>query len=351
MWYSMDACRGETITVQINFLNAIGDLDATMHSSDGSIVASGTSVDDNETLVYDVVVSETLRVVLYSLDPVIVPYTVSFARSGVCADLTVSTTIPPTTSTTAPLGCMVDAFEPNDDPASAVSVYGGSGQASICPGDDDWYAIQATSGAAQIIRITFLNDAGDLDMALYDEGGALVGISQGTIDLEEIVFTSTQQQLLYLYVYGYGGSENHYTIQISSLQPPTTFGPGGCVDDANINNDPVSATPLAFGTSQAAICGQDEDWYRVDVCADGTLAIHVVSPEEREEGMGDGVGGVVLVVLVVVIREFVVSILGSHALIVSSCSCSSHSCSRMHWVTWTLCCMIALATRSCGARR
>ena len=53
-WFSVDVCAGGTLTVDLVFANASGDLDMGLRSADGSLIAASASATDDEQIVYTV---------------------------------------------------------------------------------------------------------------------------------------------------------------------------------------------------------------------------------------------------------------------------------------------------------
>ena len=68
-----------------------------------------------------------------------------------------------------PPACSADAFEDNDDCASAVSLSDGSYPGlTLLESDNDYFAVTVADGATLDASITFLNANGDMDLYLWD---------------------------------------------------------------------------------------------------------------------------------------------------------------------------------------
>jgi hypothetical protein len=100
-----------------------------------------------------------------------------------------------------------DAHEPNDRQDDATALAGGEqGDLAICPGDSDWFAIEAGG----VVRIEFAHASGDLDLAAFDAGGAQIAASQGTSDGESVTVPAGGA----IRVYGHESAANAYRLVI-----------------------------------------------------------------------------------------------------------------------------------------
>jgi hypothetical protein len=79
------------------------------------------------------------------------------------------------------------------------------------------------------VQINFQHAQGDLDLALYNSAGTLLGRSQGTTDSERVSLNGLAAGTYYIQVYGYRGASNpSYTLDINpALQPPPPPPPSG----------------------------------------------------------------------------------------------------------------------------
>jgi len=66
-WYAVDAAAGSTLRVDLTFSHAEGDVDVALQNSMGTVLASGVTATDNETMTYAVTAAGTyyVRVYLY----------------------------------------------------------------------------------------------------------------------------------------------------------------------------------------------------------------------------------------------------------------------------------------------
>lgn len=122
--------------------------------------------------------------------------------------------------------------EPNDTAATATALMGGeTGPAAICStgsgttDDVDYYSFQVPMGTmATTIAISFQNQLGDLDLALYDGNATFITASRGFSDGESIVCPGTTPACAALapgtYIFevlpATTGVENSYTFSVAT---------------------------------------------------------------------------------------------------------------------------------------
>lgn len=169
----------------------------------------------------------------------------------------------------ATVACTDDAAEPNDDRASAEPIVGAV-SGTVCAGDEDFWRVESTGGAF-VVTLTFSHAAGDLDLRLLDEGGAIVATSEGTSDTEEVALCADDGAVFYAQVLGFSGATGAYTL---------STGPGsgecGCAADDNEPNDDVfDATSIVGGAFAGTLCPGDVDHFDMTVLEPSTLSIAV----------------------------------------------------------------------------
>lgn len=115
--------------------------------------------------------------------------------------------------------CRADAFEPNDSAAAARPIGAGVvGDLTICPYDQDWFAIVSPAGASWEVAIDFAHADGDLDLRVYDPlvSAALpVATSATSDDGERVVVSTPLATTLRVRVNGYGGARAGYTLAVT----------------------------------------------------------------------------------------------------------------------------------------
>ncbi len=185
--------------------------------------------------------------------------------------------LPPGSSCQA--ACVDDAYEDNDGydhpnvQDMAPGLYSGL---QLCgdgtTGDDeDFYGLLLTDPTLVTASLLFSHDDGDIDLKLLDEDGATLASSLSVTDNESIS-RCLEAGLYFLRVYSYDWSiNNSYDLQISEQ--------GCCVDDSLEENDgALEAMPVQDDDliEDLKICPDDEDWFAIDVPANGTLVVDVL---------------------------------------------------------------------------
>jgi|GEM_PF-2095019 len=117
-----------------------------------------------------------------------------------------------------------DNYEDNDDIASAYAFNEQTWLQSVddygVQGDFDYYEIYMTSGFSHlVVDLQFLHGLGDIDLAVYNNTGALITTSTSVTDDEYIDFNlPTSGEFYYLLVYG-ANAGNFYDLWWDDLQP------------------------------------------------------------------------------------------------------------------------------------
>lgn len=106
-----------------------------------------------------------------------------------------------------------DSFEENDMFADAATVSSTSYHNLHCR-DADYYRLYLPEDVDLTVSITFGNVDGDLELRLLDENQALLDSSETAND-EEVVYHTTASAGYYtIYVYGYQGARNQYSMTV-----------------------------------------------------------------------------------------------------------------------------------------
>ena len=113
--------------------------------------------------------------------------------------------------------CEADRFEPNDQRASATPLGAGlEDELTLCPFDQDWFAIASPAGATWDLAIRFSHLEGDLDLRVYNPlvSATLPVASSTTLtDDEAVTVTTPVATTLYVRVNGYGGARAGYRFE------------------------------------------------------------------------------------------------------------------------------------------
>jgi len=171
--------------------------------------------------------------------------------------------------------CTEDAFEPNDAQSNA-RVANGTVNGVICPGNVDFFAVDAMGANARVtVDVVPGPGSGDIDIILRDPAGNEVGRSERPNGAESIVVTTAGPGRYAVEIYGWpqsgpNASQGSYTLTM------TATGGQSCVNDfAEPNddfNDPIPE--LLVGQPQGLVlCPMDVDLFVVVPPADGSLAV------------------------------------------------------------------------------
>jgi len=201
-FYQFNLAQGEVLTISLLFAHAEGDINAQLLSN-GSVVTSVQSTNDNESIVYTALSSGvyTLRVFLVAdtgPDP------------GNSYQITSSTIVAP---------CGIDMFEENDAREDAVFIAPDTYiSLNVCPGDADFYRVLMNTGDNLTIRANFLHAEGDIDVRLLNVLGFPVGGSNSTTDNEVATYSATRVGTLIIEVslFGEAGTipGNPYSLEV-----------------------------------------------------------------------------------------------------------------------------------------
>lgn len=226
-WYQISITSGyERLIVDLQFTDADGDIDLTVYNSVGTYVTASTSATDDEYIDYVLPSSGTYYLKIHHGD------------AGNAYNLWWDT--------------LDDAYEENDvystaydltgDEHTWLSTIAGLGIQS----DDDWYEIYITPGFERLmVNCTFINSAGDIDIAVYaSDGTTQVTYSESKTDNEYIDYILPSSGTYYIRVY-YSDAGNAYNLWWDDLTPPIS-------DDNYEENDlPIDAYDLT---------GDDNTW-------------------------------------------------------------------------------------------
>ncbi len=179
-WYRIPLLAGDTITIDLTFSDADGDVDLRFLNPVGGVLRSSVSSDDNEQIEYAVTEDGTylVQVTLYADEGVVgVEYDIQIQVDG-----------------SVPFGetCETDdRLEENDTFETGTFVDAASFAPLLaCPGDSDFFIFLLGPDEMVTIDVTFDSAEGDIDIFLFDESGEEVAFSDGITDAEQIVFTS-----------------------------------------------------------------------------------------------------------------------------------------------------------------
>ena len=199
-YFAISVPGGNRVTVTLDgFMHTTADLDLSLASASGTILASSASVRATESVSYcnpDGAV--TLHARVYGYGGSQSPYSL---RADVAPDAG---------------GCCTDDAGENDDTrntARAVTFTSdvASFDGTVCPADDDWVAIPMSGPGRIEVLVAFSHAAGDIDLQLYDPAGTRVGSSLGTTDEEtiDVMVSGGGTYALRIFAYGEGNPDGY----------------------------------------------------------------------------------------------------------------------------------------------
>jgi predicted RNA-binding protein with TRAM domain len=209
-YYRLTTTGSGDLTVGITFTHAFGDVDMQLLDAGGGVLATSSSTGNSESITRPVAAAgEVYFVRVYGFAGMTNPD----------YDLTVNGPDIP-----------ADRFEPNDTRATATN-FGplgdrvANGLSIHAQGNDDWYQFTAGSTGTLNASLAFTHALGDIDMQLWDSGGAVLATSSSTTNAENISFAVTGGQTYFLRVYGFAGAINpNYGMSIDAPDlPPDRF--------------------------------------------------------------------------------------------------------------------------------
>ena len=233
-WYQITADAASTlIAVQIDFVNANGNIDLELYDASGSVLADSTSSLDSEYVQVAVGVG-TYYIRVFG-DDLYNDYDLIWNAAE------------------------DDAFEDNDVFGDAwdLTLDAGIEQAGI-QFDDDWYIVETQPGEVRLlIDLTFTDSEGNIDFEIYDASNGLLVTVDSDDDNESITYGSDPLGATY-YIRVYGDNfGNAYGLTWDSL-----------VQDAYEENDnsgeaydlrALESTFLSDFEGHGSLL--DEDWY------------------------------------------------------------------------------------------
>ena len=262
-WYAVALNAGDDIRVSIGFTHAQGDLDLLLYRPgvDAAIATSRSRTDDEE-----VGFSDVPEAGLYLLRVL-----------GAAPD-SENDYFMLVDRTQGQVDCNDDAGEENDNQQQARRIEEGSLDGTICPGDEDWYAVHVNAGGALSALVEFQNAQGNLDLEVLNPQGRVVGSSATDGDSETVEVSEVEQSGLYLVrIFSPRGADNDYELTV------VVDDPQGCADDGDEENDDLNdATLVEFGEAAGlTVCPQDDDFYAVELNAGDGLTAQIFFDDEQ----------------------------------------------------------------------
>jgi len=200
------------------------------------------------------------------------PYTVEVEGTGPKPQLSYMLLL-----TAEEAACEADLWEPNDGVAEATTDVGDGVLTGplICPGDVDWFRLNAAAGEVVTVVAAFEHAYGDLDLELLaSDGTTVIAASSGQTSSETVAYDANVSGAgtFYVRVFGHEGVGNGYTLSVTREQAGVT-----CDEDLLEGNlSWGSAAALFQGVYQnLTACPGAPDWFRLEVNGGETVSVLV----------------------------------------------------------------------------
>ncbi|ELR98770.1 pre-peptidase C-terminal domain-containing protein [Gloeocapsa sp. PCC 73106] len=237
-FYAINVPEGaEELSVEALFNHSAGDIDLSLYDSQGNLVESSVSTENNESINIPSPTAGTYYIDVY-------PYEVT----GNTYDLRWETV-------GGGSGGGDDGYELNNslDQAYDFSNSAGNLLSTIAGAgiawDNDFYAINVPEGAEELsVEALFNHSAGDIDLSLYDSQGNLVESSVSTENNELINIPSPTAGTYYIDVYPYEVTGNTYDLR---WETTGSSGGGGDGDSTTYDIDLVFVSEVTESQQRA----------------------------------------------------------------------------------------------------
>ena len=127
------------------------------------------------------------------------------------------------------LDCIDDAFEENDDMASATPGGAGSFLLGLCEAtgetEEDWFSLDLLAGETLGVYMVFSHEDADLELKLFDGDENQLDSSTSSSDDEQVSYTATEAMTVYAQVYSSGTNSAPYEL-IVAINP-------ACLEDGD----------------------------------------------------------------------------------------------------------------------
>jgi len=281
-WFEVTALAFETLTVDVDFEHAEGDVDAWLWDDTvSSVLVSGITTTDDEQLVW--------------VSPDVATYYVEVSLTadtggipGNIYDIEVNTV--------NTFACSPDAYEPNDDISTPSPLPTGlTTNLTVCESEPDYYSFSAFSGYAIDVEVDFATAEGDIDIALYDPSGAEIADSSTTSAPETLSLNAPVDGDYVLLVEMYADAGPDVGAEYSLDLDVTA---GACPPDSLEPNDSaLQAVPINAGYQGGfTACYDVEDWYSIEVDAGQALAVEAFFSHDEGDldlALYDSVGSLI----------------------------------------------------------
>ena len=203
-WFEYQMVKDMTVWINITFLHVNGDLQLNTYrvASNGNKVSTGYthSENDHERIMFNTTTNATYLIWVFS----------SAGANNYTLTVEAEPQGPPPTISG-------DQFEPNEDDGNATwstLTWNPSGLNIHNSSDEDWFAVNLTSGIVYHFNVTFVDSQGDIDTALWNAAGVKIKQGSSSTSDEKFSWNCTATAAYYFQVDGWNGATNGYGIFI-----------------------------------------------------------------------------------------------------------------------------------------
>jgi hypothetical protein len=184
-WYEFDLVTGETVTFDVLFSHAEGDVDAELQDTLGNVLDTSASSTDDEVVSYTATGDDKVYLVVELTQDL-------GSTPGNTYEVDVSVSSGPE--------CIDDAEEHNDTALTATVLPGAGYNTDLvsCDGDMDWFELALLADETLTIDALFAHAEGDIDIFLKDVTGSWLDWSQSQTDDEQVTFTALSDMVVRL---------------------------------------------------------------------------------------------------------------------------------------------------------
>jgi hypothetical protein len=259
-YFPLVAAATGTLTADLSFVHAAGNLDLFVYDAALNLVGSSTTTTDAEHVAVPCTAGATYYVVV----------TGAGGATNPSYDLQIQAPDAPP-----------DRFEPNDSVAQAAPLgtftsHTESGLSIHASDNDDYFSFVAAATGKLAVTLTFVQSRGDLDLSVYANGTTQPPItSSGVGDTEVVYFNAVAGQTYYFKVAGFGGALNDaYSLAIA---PP----PVPAADRFEPNDTFETAADLGVVATRAednlsVHAPNNDDYYKFVPAASGTFTAEIL---------------------------------------------------------------------------
>ena len=178
-------------------------------------------------------------------------------------------------------GCEPDVLEPNNGAIGAKQVVTGALEnLNICPGDQDWFAVELSPGDRLRADVLFEQSGGDLDLYLFAEDGLTSLASAITVTSDETLeYDAYTTETVFIVVSGFSTASNSYRLEVEISDQSTD-----CKDDLLAPNGTLlEAVPLTMGTLNGLMaCPNAPDYFVYSLNGGEILQVNAVPTATAE---------------------------------------------------------------------